>query len=146
MKSLQALFESAYGRYPFFKVLGQFVRFGLVGIANTLISLGVYWICYYAFHLHYQISNIIGFVVSVTNAYYWNNRYVFRDHDRKDLSEHLKTYGKVFACYGLTYFTGAILLVVWVERLGISPGLAPVINLLITIPLNFLLNKFWAFR
>ena len=32
------------------------------------------------------------------------------------------------------------------DLLGISQYLGPVINLLITIPLNFILNKLWAFH
>jgi putative flippase GtrA len=33
-----------------------------------------------------------------------------------------------------------------VNYLNISEFIAPILNLIITIPLNFLLNKFWAFR
>ncbi|MEG2931919.1 MAG: GtrA family protein [Ruthenibacterium sp.] len=29
---------------------------------------------------------------------------------------------------------------------GVSEWIAPVINLVITIPLNFILNKFWTFK
>ena len=39
-----------------------------------------------------------------------------------------------------------ILLVIWIEGLKMHEMLGPIINLFITIPLNFLLNKFWAFR
>ena len=39
-----------------------------------------------------------------------------------------------------------ILLYVFVDLIGISKAVAPFINLLITVPLNFVLNKSWAFR
>ncbi len=39
---------------------------------------GVYWVCYFLLGLHDQLSSLIAFVASVTNAYDWNRRYVFR--------------------------------------------------------------------
>jgi putative flippase GtrA len=29
---------------------------------------------------------------------------------------------------------------------GVSKLIAPILNLLVSVPVNFLLNKFWAFR
>ena len=124
----------------------QFIKFGLVGISNTLIALGVYWICFYVLHIHYQLSNLIAFVISVTNAFYWNSKYVFGQGSNRTVKEYLKAYIKAFVSYGGTYLLGAALLYLWVEVLHISEGLAPAINILITIPLNFLLNKYFAFR
>ncbi len=37
-------------------------------------------------------------------------------------------------------------MVLWVDMLHISEFLAPVINLLFNVPVNFLINKFWAFK
>ena len=62
--------------------LWQFVKFGIVGVSNTAISLCVYEICIHL-GLHYVLSNGIGLVVSVINAYYWNNRCVFGDGEKK---------------------------------------------------------------
>ncbi len=133
-------------RHPRWGGLVQFVKFGMVGISNTLIALGVYWVCFYLLHMHYQLSNLISFVVSVTNAYYWNSKYVFKSGVKRTAKEHVRAYGKAFLSYGSTYLLSAALLYLWVEKLHISEGIAPIINLLVTIPMNFLLNKFWAFR
>jgi putative flippase GtrA len=124
----------------------QFVKFGIVGVSNTLIALGVYWLCFYLLHMHYQLSNFISFIVSVTNAYYWNSKYVFKNGVKKTAKKHIRAYGKAFLSYGGTYLLSVALLYLWVEKLNISEGIAPLINLLVTIPLNFMLNKFWAFR
>ena len=124
----------------------QFIKFGLVGVSNTLISLGVYWLCYYGLGWHYQLSNVISFVVSVSNAYFWNSRYVFKSGVNYTVRQHVKAYFKAFVSYGSTFLLSTALLTLWVEGCGISAGIAPLINLLITIPLNFVLNKYWAFR
>ncbi len=115
-------------------------------MSNTLISLSVYWLCFYLLHMQYQLSNLLAFVVSVTNAYFWNSKYVFKSKEKREGKECIKTYGRTFLSYGSTYILSALLLYLWVERLHISEGLAPMINLLVTIPLNFFLNKKWVFR
>ena len=47
---------------------------------------------------------------------------------------------------GGTFVLDSLLLVFWVEAIGIPEALAPVLNLCITIPLNFFINKYWTFR
>ena len=127
--------------------LAQFIKFGLVGVSNTLISLAVYYVCVNVFHLHHQLANLLGFLVGVVNSYYWNSRYVFQSGTRRTFSEHVKTFLRTVAGYGVTsYLLGAALLWLWVDKLGISENIAPIINLCFTVPLNFLINKFWAFR
>ena len=52
------------------------MQFGIVGLSNTLISYVVYAVGIAA-HLHYLAASVLGFLVSVANAFYWNNKYVF---------------------------------------------------------------------
>lgn len=119
----------------------EFIKFGIVGVSNTLISLCIYYILVY-FNMNYIIANTIGFIISVLNAYYWNNKYVFNKTTKGILQSLIKT----FASYGVTFVLSTVLLVIMVDYLNISQIIAPILNLIITIPLNFLLNKFWAFK
>ncbi len=148
MKARQRL-KAAVDRLEAHPRLGwvvQFVKFGLVGASNTLIHLGIYYLCIYVFQMHYQLANLIAFLISVTNAYFWNSRYVFSSGERKSFGGHLAAYLKTVAAYGGTYLLSLLLLWLWVEKLGVSEGLAPILNLCITVPLNYLINKFWTFR
>lgn len=145
MQKIKNLLEKAeshekYGKYV------QFIKFGIVGVSNTLISLLVYWLCFYGLNMHYQLANVLSFIISVTNAYYWNSRYVFKTGEKRDFKAHMRAYFKAFLSYGSTFLLSTALLTFWVEVCHIPEGIAPVINLLITIPLNFVLNKFWAFK
>lgn len=92
--------------------------------------------------MHYLIANTIAFFVSVLNSYFWNNRYVFTD--RKDSQLHALC--KMYLAYGLTFSLGTLLLYIMVSIMDISDLIAPIINLFLTIPLNFILNKFWAMK
>lgn len=122
-------------------ILKQFIRFSLVGVSNTLISLGVYYLLYF-FGVHYLIANTIGFIISVFNAYYWNNKYVFK----KTQDGHLKPFVKTFLAYGTTFLLSTGLLFVLVQCAGVSEIIAPIICLAVTTPINFFVNKFWAFK
>lgn len=131
----------------------QFIKFGLVGVSNTLISYGIEMLCYYVLFMHTAcaesvkiiVTSVLAFVISVTNSYYWNSRYVFKNGARKTLCEHIVSYLKTVVCYGATGLVLAPLLKVYVSGLGVPYWFSSLGTLIVTIPLNFVLNKFWAF-
>lgn len=139
------LFFGKYTKDDLRKLLIQFIKFGIVGVSNTVISLIVYYICIFV-GMHYTIANVLAFVISVLNAYYWNKKYVFKKNDNSQNKTVVQSIIKVFTSYGATFLLGTGLLILWVDFLNISEWIAPLINLCITIPLNFILNKFWAFK
>lgn len=124
----------------------QFIKFSIVGVINTLIDLGVYYFCLYVLAFHYQLATFFGFIVSVTNAYLLNGFFVFSDGRGKGFSENLKTYLKTVAGYASTYLLSVFLMWLWVDVLGIPEGIAPLLRLVITVPLNYVINKFWTFK
>jgi len=59
----------------------QFIKFGIVGVANTVIDWTVYFILsrfvpFFASNLVY--AKAISFLFGVTNSYYWNRKWTFR--------------------------------------------------------------------
>ena len=123
----------------------QFVKFGIVGVSNTAISYAVYLLCV-KLGVHYIIADGLGLVISTINAYYWNNRCVFGDGTKKTFREHFVTWLKTLTAYGGTFVLNSLMLVFWVEILHVPEAFAPLLNLLITIPVNFVINKYWTFR
>ncbi len=130
-----------------YKGLIQFVKFGLVGVSNTAISYGLY-LLFVLWGMHYEVANFVSFSISVVNAFYWNNKYVFKVQSEDEVRPKwwimfIKTYIS-YAGTGLL-LTG-ILLALFVERMNINEKLAPIISLIITVPSNYFLNKLWAFK
>lgn len=131
----------------------QFVKFGIVGVSNTLISYELYVISLMLFRkfeifpgIDYIVAQVIQFLLSVLWSFYWNNKYVFelKSGEKRSIWKALL---KTYVSYSFTgLFLSSILLVLWVQVCGISELVAPIINLLISVPLNFLINKFWAFK
>lgn len=125
--------------------MGQFIKFGIVGVSNTLISYVVY-VVLVNIHIDYLMASIMGFIISVLNSYYWNNKYVFKKN-KDDQRVWWKVLIKTFMSYaGTGLILSNVLLVIWVEYFKISELVAPLINLVITVPMNFFINKYWAFK
>lgn len=154
----------------------QFIKFCIVGLSNTIICEGIYVVLLF-FGVHYLAANIIGNVISILNAYYWSNKYVFKAEEGEQ-RVWWKVLLKTYATYGFSMLLSAGLLVFWLEivkleqymgpvlsllgNLGIlgalskvsivleakilSEILAAAVNLIITIPLNYVINKYWAFQ
>ena len=121
--------------------LSQFIKFGIVGVSNTLIFFAAYYPLVW-FGVHYILANFIGFVLGTLNSFYWNRKFVFKQTDGNKTKQLIK----VFMAYGLTVFLSTVLLFLLVDIIGISEFIAPLISFCFTIPTNFLLNKFWVFR
>ena len=122
--------------------LKQFVKFGAVGISNTLISLAVYYLFIWISPRLYLSGQIVGFLVSVLNAYYWNSRYVFQSGQKWSWRDLFHSY----IAYGGTALLSVLLSILEVEVLHWSEWIIPILNLCITIPVNFLTHKFWVYR
>lgn len=132
----------------------QLIKFGLVGVSNTLISYSIEMLCYYVLFanvalsdtLRIAVTSVLAFFISVTNSFYWNSKYVFAGQDKRNHLETLLTYLKTVCCYGVTGLLLAPILKVWLSGMGIPYWLASFGTLIITIPLNFILNKLWAYK
>lgn len=128
----------------------EFLQFGLVGVSNTIISYLLYVVTLLlvsksGVKFDYIIANIVSWLLSVLWSFYWNNKFVFK----KEEGEKRNIWAVLFKTYVSYGFTGLILnnilSVLWVSVLHISKMLAPIINLVISIPINFFMNKLWAF-
>ena len=131
----------------------QFIKFGIVGLSNTVVSYVIYVISLLLFQKNgwfvktdYLITQVIAFVLSVLWSFYWNRKYVFSSEDGEAVLWY-KALIKTYISYAFTgLFLNTVLSVLWVQILGISKMIAPIVNLLISVPLNFIMNKFWAFK
>ena len=131
----------------------QFVRFGVVGVSNTVVAYAIYaaallviksgglWEKY-----DYLIANVTSFILSVAWSFFWNNKYVFTVEEGESRSV-FKALIKTYISYSFTsLFLSSVLMVFWVQALGVSEFLAPFLNMFVNVPINFMINKFWAFK
>ena len=134
------------------QMLLQFVKFGIVGVSNSLVNYFAYVGSLLLFRqmrwfaaADFLAAQIVAFVLSVLWSYYWNNRYVFVEDGRS--ANWLVTLAKTFVAYSFTgLILSELLLLLWVNVVGLSEFIAPVLNILICMPINFVINRFWAFK
>ncbi len=133
------------------RVFVQFLKFGLVGGMNTLLSLAVTYggmaLFHFIFHINttwsLNICTTRGYIAGVCNSYFWNSRYVFTKRQEKSKKN---AFLKVCLCYGGTYLLSVFLMDIMVVYMHVPSVIAPIPRLIITIPLNFVANKLWAFK
>lgn len=118
----------------------NFLKFAIVGFGNLFVSLLTYYLLVY-FSVNYQIANIAGFIIGSINGYIWNKIWVFKSYNRS-----LVSIIKFYLTYLSTWLLSAILLYIWIEMMKISDIIAPIINVFITTPINYFMNKYWVFK
>ncbi|WP_195517188.1 GtrA family protein [Paraclostridium bifermentans] len=121
--------------------LFRFIKFGLVGILNTLIN----WILFIILNslgLYYIISNIIAYSISTLNSYLWNSKLVF-----KYSGDNLKETSLKFIILNIIGLTlNTIILYLLLDIVGLRKLIALVITTGIIMILNYFINKLWVFK
>lgn len=125
--------------------LFQFIKFCVVGVSNMIVNLAVYYIVVLINRQLYLLANVLAWIISVLNAFYWNNRVVFIG-GKRDWKSVLIRLVKTYILYAGTMLLSMVLLHFEVEDWGISELVAPIINIFISTPVNYVISKFWAFR
>ena len=137
----------------FFARFLQFVKFGLVGVTSTVISYLIYLVSLLGLQTagcspkyDYLLAQVIAFLLSVLWSYFWNSRLVFKKEENETRS-FWKSLLKCYASYAFSgLFLNSVLAYLWVDILGIPKAIAPLISLIIDVPVNFFMNKLWAFK
>lgn len=131
----------------------QFVKFGVVGLSNSVVNYAVYAISLMTFREmdvfgknDFVVAQILAFLISVLWAYTLNNKFVFITQNKK-IRTIVRDLFRTYISYGFTGLVlSEILLCFEIKVVCISEWFAPLVNILICLPINFLLNKFWIFK
>ena len=118
----------------------QAIRFLIVGILNTIVGYGTYYIII-SFNISYVIAMTISQIVGVTHSFFWNKFWTFKSKKsgRKEIF-------KFVSVYLVTYVMNLTLLAFFIEIMKIDKRVAPIIILFITTLISYFGHKFWSFR
>ncbi len=133
--------------------LFQFVKFGLIGALNTVLSYLIIVSLIFLLHktpmqddMCKYVANVIAFIITVFISFMLNRKFVFTLEEGEERS----FFKSLLKCYASYFTTGillnTILLYFWVDVCHISEYIAPLLNLILSVPINFILNKLWAFK
>jgi putative flippase GtrA len=119
----------------------QFVKFGIVGVSNTLISFAVYTLLLKAFGVWYVAASGIGFAVGAVNGFLWNRAWTFRGHVGDALTP--VRWFVVQSC-GLLVNLGLVYL--FVDGVGFGELTGQAATIVIVTVLTFFANRAWTFK
>jgi putative flippase GtrA len=122
-------------------VVIQFVKFGTVGVSNTLLTFIVYTVLLKAFGVWYLAASAIGFLVGATNGFLLNRRWTFKEHVGDALTP--VRWAVVQGCgLGLN----ELLLYALVAGARLDKLLSQAFAMGVVTIVTFLVNRAWTFR
>jgi putative flippase GtrA len=119
----------------------QFVKFGIVGVSNTLITFAVYGLLLKVFGVWYLAASAVGFIAGATNGFLLNRRWTFSGHVGDALTP--VRWAIVQSC-GLGINEGLLYLFVHDARL--DKLLAQAFATAVVTITTFFANRAWTFR
>ncbi len=121
-------------------ILAQIGRFGVVGVAATLIHLALAWIAARGFDAAPLTANSLGFVAAFACSYFGHLYWTFGQR-----TGHPVTLPRFVVVSGVSLLLTSV--ITWaVDHAGL-PFEVTLAAILLTVPLvTWLLSKYWAFR
>ena len=121
--------------------VAQFVKFGIVGVSNTVLSFAVYALLLKVFGVWYVAASGIGFAVGAVNGFLLNRRWTFKEHVGDALTP--VRWGVVQSC-GLALNLGLVYM--FVDDVGLDKLIGQACATAIVTVLAFFANRAWTFR
>lgn len=122
--------------------LKQAIKYGIVGISNTLITMLVIWLMMKVLDCREGLSNLTGYVAGLLNSFIWNKQWTFKESSSGWGRSAWRFAVAFVVCYVLQY--GLILLLN--ENLSIDHYYNHLIGMVFYTVLNFVINKFYTFN
>ncbi len=133
----------------------QFIKYGIVGVINTLITLGVIFLCKSIIGINPMISNALGYIAGVINSFLWNKTWVFHSDGsyRREAMKFLMGFG---ICYGVQFlfvwflsYQSPLGAMQWELPWGFvlsGYGVATILGNIVYTITNFIYNRMVTFR
>jgi putative flippase GtrA len=123
------------------KLVVQFLKFGIVGVSNTLLAFATYTVLLKVFGVWYVAASGIGFAVGAVNGFLLNRRWTFREHSGDAFTP--VRWAIVQSC-GLGLNLGLVYL--FVHDLGLDELVGQIPATAIVTVGTFTANRSWTFR
>jgi len=123
------------------EIIKQAVKYGIVGVSNTVITALVIWIMMKLLGFSDVVSNITGYAVGVLNSFILNRQWTFKS-SAGWLGSALRFGGVFIICYLLQLG----LLLYLNKTLTIDTYYNQLIAMVFYTVINFVMNKFFTFN
>jgi len=118
------------------------VKYGLVGLINTLITGIILFVLMNVFGVPYDISNAVGYVIGFFNSFIMNKFWTFKENQTSTLKQFIRFTAVFAVCYSIQLG----LVVFLVEKLSLNKNLSQLIGMVFYTLIGFLFNKLFTFK
>lgn len=133
----------------------QLVKYGLVGVSNSLVTLVVIYLCDEILGLKLMLADVIGYIAGLINSFIWNRKWVFKTHSRRLHMEFGLFIIGFLVCFGLQFVTVLLLRdpmkALDISIFGMSPDTvgeyaAVCVGMVVYTLSNYIYNRFVTFK
>lgn len=117
-------------------------KFALVGVANTLIDMGVFALLAQLMGVNVYLSQCISYSAGVLNSYIFNRSWTFKTKEHFWSPALLRFLVLNFIMLALS----TVIIWVFYDLLSVHKLIAKCISVPITMILNFLASRLWVFH
>jgi putative flippase GtrA len=117
----------------------QTIKFGLVGLLNTLIGYGVFFI--FLSWVPYIYALFVANIIGASNSFFWNKYWTFKSKNKY----HAEILRFVLV-YTFTFIINAMLLSLAISKYHINAKIAQAFILILVTLISFFGHKYWSFR
>ncbi len=122
------------------KLLNQILKFGLVGGTAFVIDYVLLYFCTEFLHIHYLISSIISFTVSVIFNYILSIKWIFDVKKKQDVKDFIIFI--ILSVIGLGI--NSLIMYVMVEKFGVYYMLSKIVSTAVVMVYNFITRKIFV--
>ncbi len=147
------------------KISGEFIKYCLVGIVNTLVGISTAYILLNPFHQTYTISTIGSYITGICVSYLLNKKFTFKIGHGNNFVLFAKFALSMLPCYVISYyilspfFTKFLFRIDFVYNISnwffslfsvaqdrVLDNLTVIVSMGFYLVLGFTLNKYFIFR
>ncbi len=123
------------------KTIKQFIKYGLVGVSNTLITLSIIFVFMKLLNVPYIPSNAVGYLFGFINSFFLNKIWTFKS--KESIGKESFFFILIFIiCYSIQL----VFLIILKEIILVKPEFAQIIAMGFYTVMNFLGNKYITFK
>ncbi|MDR1645551.1 MAG: GtrA family protein [Tannerellaceae bacterium] len=123
------------------KLIRQAIKYAIVGVSNTALSLCVIWVMMKMLGYSDEVSNLTGYIAGILNSFVWNKQWTFKSSDAWAGSAI-----RFALVFGVCYLLQFGLLLYLNRHLSIDPFYNQVLAMIFYTAVNFLMNKYFTFK
>lgn len=120
----------------------EVIMYLIFGVLTTVVNIVVYYIFNDVLQVHYMISNVIAWILSVLFAYITNRKYVFESNSDSIITEFTKFVGSRVS----TGILDMVMMWLFVDLLHVNSMLSKIISNAFVIISNYVLSRLFVFK